>query len=269
MCMQTTLGRRKVLAPLVVLAVAAATLLAIALPASAHHPDIVASASCLDGAATISYTATAWEPDAENPGTRANPEITITVDFGSGFVAAGTGAFTAANSYSFSGTIAVPAGATQATVRATATAEWDNGTPGGDFREAVVSLPTDCGGGGGQGCTPGYWKNHTDSWQGYAPSQTVGSTFSAASAYPSIASQTLLEALQGGGGSGTLGAAKVLVRAGTAALLNSAHSGVDGASTTAEVLAAVNAALASGDRDTMLGVASGLDADNNLGCPLN
>jgi hypothetical protein len=267
--MQTTIGRRKVLAPLVVLAVAAATLLAVALPASAHHPDIAASASCVDGAATIGYTATAWLPDAENPGTRANPEITITVDFGSGFVAAGVGAFTAANNYSFSGTIAVPAGATQATVRATATAAWDNGTPAGDFREiTVVALPTDCGG-GGEGCTPGYWKNHTDSWQGYAPGQTVGSAFGAASAYPSIASQTLLQALQGGGGGGTLGAAKILVRAGTAALLNSAHTGVDGASTTAEVIAAVNGALASGDRDTMLGVASGLDADNNLGCPLN
>jgi hypothetical protein len=268
--MQTTIGRRKVLAPLVVLAVAAATLLAVALPASAHHPEITASAGCVEGVATISYTAAAWEPDAENPGTRANPEITITVDFGSGFVAAGVGAFTAANGYSFSGTIAAPAGATTATVRATATAAWDNGTLPGDYREATVSLPADCGGGGGgQGCTPGYWKNHTESWQGYAPGQTVASAFSASSAYPSVASQTLLQALQGGGGSGTTGAAKVLVRAGTAALLNSAHSGVDAANTTAEVIAAVNGALASGDRATMLSVAAGLDLDNNLGCPLS
>jgi hypothetical protein len=31
----------------------------------------------------------------------------------------------------------------------------------------------------------------------------------------------------------------------------------------------VNAALASGDRERMLGLAAALDADNNLGCPLN
>jgi hypothetical protein len=31
----------------------------------------------------------------------------------------------------------------------------------------------------------------------------------------------------------------------------------------------VNAALASGDRATMLSLGSALDDDNNLGCPLN
>jgi hypothetical protein len=31
----------------------------------------------------------------------------------------------------------------------------------------------------------------------------------------------------------------------------------------------VNAAFASGDRSTMLDLASRLDADNNLGCPLS
>ncbi|HSN89020.1 MAG TPA: hypothetical protein VL025_19810, partial [Thermoanaerobaculia bacterium] len=63
---------------------------------------------------------------------------------------------------------------------------------------------------GDEGCTPGYWKNHTDSWAGtgYSPGQTTGSVFSGASAFPSLASQTLLQSLQGGGGPGTLGAAK-------------------------------------------------------------
>jgi hypothetical protein len=35
------------------------------------------------------------------------------------------------------------------------------------------------------------------------------------------------------------------------------------------VIADVNAALASNDRSTMLALTSELDADNNLGCPLN
>jgi hypothetical protein len=125
--------------------------------------------------------------------------------------------------------------------------------------------------GGSEGCTPGYWKNHTESWagSGYSPNQTVGSVFSGASAFPSLASQSLLQALQGGGGSGTLGAAKVLLRAATAALLNAAHTGVDYPRTSAQIISDVNAALTSNNRNTMLALATALDKDNNGGCPLN
>jgi hypothetical protein len=124
---------------------------------------------------------------------------------------------------------------------------------------------------GSEGCTPGYWKNHTGSWSGtgFSPGQTTGSVFSAASAYPSLAGKTLLQSLQGGGGPGTLGAATILLRAATAALLNAASTGVDYPLTQAEVISRVNAALASNNRDTMLSLASTLDGDNNLGCPLN
>jgi hypothetical protein len=121
------------------------------------------------------------------------------------------------------------------------------------------------------GCTPGYWKNHTDSWAGtgFNPSQTAGSVFTGASAFPSLAGKTLLQTLQGGGGSGLEGAAKILLRAAVAALLNAGHSGVDYPRTTAEILADTNSALTSGNRDTMLSLATELDNDNNLGCPLN
>ncbi|MFL6197088.1 MAG: hypothetical protein ACJ75H_23080 [Thermoanaerobaculia bacterium] len=124
---------------------------------------------------------------------------------------------------------------------------------------------------GDEGCTPGYWKNHAGSWaaSGYSPSRKVSSVFSGASAFPSLASQTLLQALQGGGGPGTLGAAKILLRAATAALLNAAHPGVDYTREAADIIADVNAALASGSRDRMLDLASDLDGDNNLGCPLS
>jgi hypothetical protein len=54
-----------------------------------------------------------------------------------------------------------------------------------------------------------------------------------------------------------------------AALLNSAHPDVDYPRTTSSVIADVNAALASNNRTTMLNLASALDRDNNLGCPLN
>src|SRR5215210_89257 len=124
---------------------------------------------------------------------------------------------------------------------------------------------------GDEGCTPGYWKNHEDSWAGtgYAPGQTVGSVFSGSAAFPSLASKTLLQTLAGGGGPGLEGAAKILLRAAVAALLNAGHSGVDYPRTTAEILADTNAALTSGNRDTMLNLANGLDNDNNRGCPLN
>jgi hypothetical protein len=124
---------------------------------------------------------------------------------------------------------------------------------------------------GTEGCTPGYWKNHTSSWAGtgYTPGQTTGSVFSGASAFPSLAGKTLLQSLQGGGGPGTLGAATILLRAATAALLNAGHSGVDYPLTQAQIISQVNAALASNNRDTMLSLAGTLDGDNNLGCPLH
>ena len=80
---------------------------------------------------------------------------------------------------------------------------------------------------------------------------------------------TLLQALSFQGGNNPTGAARNLLRAGVAALLNSAHPDVEYPRSTADVISAVNAALASGDRATMLALASQLDADNNLGCPLS
>lgn len=123
---------------------------------------------------------------------------------------------------------------------------------------------------GNQGCTPGYWKNHTDSWPpaGYSPTQIVKSVFVDAWHYQA-GFPSLLEALGFAGGSGLDGAAEILLRAGVAALLNAAHPGVAYPRTTAEVITSVNTALASQSRDTMLALAAQLDADNNLGCPLN
>ncbi|HLE84298.1 MAG TPA: hypothetical protein VJG13_08155, partial [Thermoanaerobaculia bacterium] len=126
--------------------------------------------------------------------------------------------------------------------------------------------------GGDQGCTPGYWKNHTDSWPptGYSPSQAVDGVFASVNThFPTLGDATLLEALSFAGGSGAEGAAEILLRAAVAALLNAAHPGVAYPRTLASVIADVNAALATGSRDVMLTLAASLDADNNLGCPLH
>jgi hypothetical protein len=74
-----------------------------------------------------------------------------------------------------------------------------------------------------------------------------------------------LEALSFKGGPGVGGAAQILMRAAVAALLNSTSSLVDYPLGTAAVISQVNVALASLDRDTMLNLASQLDAFNNLG----
>ena len=117
---------------------------------------------------------------------------------------------------------------------------------------------------GNQGCTPGFWKNHTDVWVGYSPNDLVSAVFSNAAPYDV---DTLLQALSLKGGPGVDGAEQILLRAAVSALLNS--TSVNYPLTTAEIIAMTDNALATGDRATILSVASELDALNNLGCPLS
>jgi hypothetical protein len=124
---------------------------------------------------------------------------------------------------------------------------------------------------GYQGCTPGYWKNHTASWPptGYTTGQDIDTVFASVNTYYSdLGNAGLREALSFTGGSGNHGAAEILLRAAVAALLNAAHPNVAYPRTAASVIADVNTALLD-DRDTMLALAALLDADNNRGCPLN
>jgi hypothetical protein len=128
---------------------------------------------------------------------------------------------------------------------------------------------------GYEGCTPGYWKNHQDNWQETKPTVLFGKHYVDARA--NVAGLTFAQTLQGGGGPGADGAAIILARAATAAWLNAAHEGVgypwrrvtEGLDGRPPLVDTVNAAFASGDRATMLALATRLDNDNNLGCPLN
>jgi hypothetical protein len=106
---------------------------------------------------------------------------------------------------------------------------------------------------------------------GYSPSQTIEDVFDVPNVNcPTTPdSLTLLEALSLQGGKSPCGAREILLRAGVAALLNSAHPDIDYPLTTAQVIADVNAALASGNRKTMIDVAAQLDALNNINCVLN
>ena len=123
-----------------------------------------------------------------------------------------------------------------------------------------------------EGCTPGYWKveQHHDSWAatGFTTSQTLESVFNVPDAF-GVDNVSLVAAMSFGGGPTLTDKAKLLLHHAVAALLNSAHPDVDYPRTTAEVIADVNAALASGSASTMTALKNELDADNNLGCPLN
>lgn len=120
------------------------------------------------------------------------------------------------------------------------------------------------------GCTPGFWKNHTDVWQDFGPDDTLSSAgFVFPASLADFGDDTLLQALNYGGGPRVEGAARILLRAAVASLLNADHDDVNFAMTEAEVIAAVNAALATEDRSTILQLASELDDLNNTGCQID
>lgn len=135
---------------------------------------------------------------------------------------------------------------------------------------------------GDEGCTPGYWKNHMENWPSpYAAGDDLDQGFwffgSATwlanhdpdGVYASFASDSLHDTLQGGGGRGLEGATTILLRAGTAALLNTTHGDVAYFTVNRpEIVRLVNRALQSGDRGTILELADRLDRANNGGCPL-
>lgn len=114
---------------------------------------------------------------------------------------------------------------------------------------------------GGDGCTPGYWKqaHHFDSWpDGYEPDDDFDTVFGVTLFGSGF---SLLDALKQGGGQ-----QKALGRHAVAALLNSASGDVSYDFSTAEVIALVQSAVASGDYET----AKNQLADfNEQGCPLN
>lgn len=126
---------------------------------------------------------------------------------------------------------------------------------------------------GEEGCTPGYWKNHTSNWEEHNPNTKLGNQFTFPDSLASFRDVTFLKALQGGGGPGVTGATTILMRAAVAAFLNAAHEGLGYPyrryNDPFNIQSQVNAALASGDRAQILALASTLDAANNLGCPLN
>jgi uncharacterized repeat protein (TIGR01451 family) len=117
--------------------------------------------------------------------------------------------------------------------------------------------------GGGEGCTPGYWKQtqHFGSWTApyspVAPETLFSDVFE--NAFPG---KTLLEVLGTGGGG-----LKALGRHTVAALLNTASSGVSYDLSTAQVIDAFNAVFPGSKRDYN-GLKAIFSGFNEQGCPL-
>ena len=124
----------------------------------------------------------------------------------------------------------------------------DTGNTVSDSDPAVVK----CVQLGGEGCTPGFWRNHLADWAptDFSPGDDFDTTFDVNLFTRDI---TLEQAVKLGGGG-----VRRLARHGTAALLSAAHPSVDYPYTVAEVIALVQA----GDADA-------LEAANELGCDLN
>jgi hypothetical protein len=126
----------------------------------------------------------------------------------------------------------------------------------------VCYIPT---GGDGEGCTPGYWRNHADRWVGVAPTADFDSIFGVDLFSPDV---TLGWAIWASGGGNN-----AFARHATAALLN-AHAKalgsngqfVDYAYTVAEVIEMVQDAVADG---TIEATKDLFAAANEAGCPLS
>ena len=115
----------------------------------------------------------------------------------------------------------------------------------------------------GQGCSPGYWKNHTASWPatGFTTGQTLESVFDMPN-HLGLDNVSLLTALNTGGGGVT-----ALMRQAVAAVLNAGHPAVDYPATASAIISEVNSALASGNPATIEALKDLLDRLNNLHAP--
>ncbi|UZJ27067.1 hypothetical protein RHODO2019_19095 (plasmid) [Rhodococcus antarcticus] len=118
-----------------------------------------------------------------------------------------------------------------------------------------------------QGLSPGYWKNHPTAWPTAAGTPIFSTTQLVSTIFGPLpapqASETLLEAIGTGGGG-----INALLRQAISALLNTTSVLIDYPLTASALIAAVNAALASGDPTQIDNLQTTLAGWNNLGASL-
>ena len=131
---------------------------------------------------------------------------------------------------------------------------------GGEYLGDCETCGDNSCGGGGEGCTPGYWKQRHHYWAWtppYEPTTLFSDVFE--DAFPGKSLHAVLS--QGGGG------LKALGRHTVAALLNAASDGVDYDLTVDEVIGLFNEAYpgSNGDYEDLKDY---FQYFNELGCPL-
>jgi hypothetical protein len=131
---------------------------------------------------------------------------------------------------------------------------------------ATVATPAAAHQLGNEGCTPGFWKNHTDEWP-VSTTNTLEQVFDVPDAF-GLDNQTLLQALSFRGGPGLAGMARNLLRQSVAGLLAALHDGVDYPIAESQVISRTNAALNSGSRAAMEDQKNQFEGFNSLGCPI-
>jgi hypothetical protein len=134
---------------------------------------------------------------------------------------------------------------------------------------------------GSEGCTPGFWKNHTDCWCNdvYPPSMDVDDVWNALKDpnYVALddskwtpATDTLNESIRYRGGGGLAGAARNMLRHATAALQNACVSDVAYPASVATIISEVNRVLATEDPAEIQALHTILaDWNENSPCPIN
>ena len=120
---------------------------------------------------------------------------------------------------------------------------------------------------GYQGCTPGYWKNHPDSWVGYSPDDLFSDVFARvitirSGGQDTITDPTLMEALNGTGGSVT-----ALARHAVAGILNASHPDINYPRTVGTIIYYVTVGGLDRGEPWITLRKDRLDEWNNLGCP--
>jgi hypothetical protein len=121
------------------------------------------------------------------------------------------------------------------------------------------------------GCPPAFWNTHPGAWGGgILTTQLVRNVFSQSAGYGNAGDVTLRTALRFVDGPDLQGAAKGLIRAGAAALLNAAHPRLEYPLTRTQVITRVDAALRSRDLAKIQALAQELEEASDGGdCPLD
>jgi hypothetical protein len=103
--------------------------------ALAHHPEISANQTCVDGKVTIAYESISWRTDGGSGSGHSNIVIEVQVNGAGSWTQVGSGSYTAGNNYRFSDTFdAESYWGESIQVQARAVGAWDNGMGGGETR---------------------------------------------------------------------------------------------------------------------------------------